>query len=84
MKKRLSFQIEDKFFLKTFLRWVRTSANFVEVPWLSFGPKVPKLPSARNNKVSSTFLTAESFGIILIHVKTLNSFLFFTELLNLF
>ena len=25
---------KDKVFLETFLRWVRTSANFEEVPWL--------------------------------------------------
>ena len=55
------FQIKDKVILETFLRWVRTSANFEEVPWLSFGPKVPKLPSAWNNCVSGTFLTAEIF-----------------------
>ena len=29
---------------------------------ISFEPKVSKLPSARNNRVSSTFLTAESFS----------------------
>ena len=56
-----SFQIEDKIILETFLKWVRTSANFKEVPWLSFEPKVSKLPSAWNNYVSGTFLTAESF-----------------------
>ncbi len=56
-----SIQIKEEVFLETSLRWVRTSANFYEVPWLSFGPKVPKLPSARNNLVSSTFLTAKSF-----------------------
>ena len=55
-------QIEEKDILETFLRWVRTSANFYEVPWLSFEPKVSKLPSARNTIVSSTFLTAESFS----------------------
>jgi len=58
-------QIEDKIVLKTFLRWVRTSANFYEVPWLSFEPKVSKLPSSWNNCVSGTFLTAESFDICL-------------------
>ena len=77
-------QIEDKVILETFLRWVRTSANFEEVPWLSFGPKVPKLPSARNNSVSSTFLTAESFGIFLIHFKNLNSFDFLQNRLTYF
>ena len=30
-----------------------------------YGTKVPKLPSARNTIISSTFLTAESFGICL-------------------
>ena len=35
------FQIKDK---ETFLKWVWTSANFHEVPWLSFEPKVSKLP----------------------------------------
>ena len=55
------FQIEDKVILKTFLRWVRASANFEEVPWLSFDPKVSKLPSDRDTSVSITFLTAESF-----------------------
>jgi len=56
-----SVQIEYKNFWKTSLRWVRTSANFYEVPWLSFEPKVSKLPSARNTSVSSTFLIVESF-----------------------
>ena len=28
-------QIEELVVLKTFLRWVRTSANFYEVPWLN-------------------------------------------------
>ena len=58
-------QIEEIVFLETFLRWVRTSANFYEVPWLSFEPKVSKLPNAWNNNVSSIFLTAESFGFTL-------------------
>ena len=31
---KFSVQIEDKVFWKTSLRWVRTSANFYEVPWL--------------------------------------------------
>ena len=53
--------MEGKVFLETFLMWVRTSANFYEVPWLSFEPKVSKLPSAWNNSVSGTFLTVESF-----------------------
>ena len=57
------FQIKDKVLLETFLKWVWTSANFYEVPWLSFEPKVSKLPSAWNNYVSGTFLTAESFSI---------------------
>ena len=62
-------QIEEKDILETFLRWVRTSANFYEVPWLSFEPKVSKLPSARNNCVSSTFLTSESFSKYLENLK---------------
>ena len=61
-RSHLVFFIKDKIFFETFLRWVRTSANFYEVPWLSFEPKVSKLPSARNTIVSSTFLTAESFS----------------------
>ena len=61
-KKKKIIQIEYKVILETFLRWVRTSANFKEVPWLSFEPKVSKLPSAWNNYVSGTFLTAESFS----------------------
>ena len=68
--------MESKVFLETFLMWVRTSANFEEVPWLSFGPKVPKLPSARNNSVSSTFLTAESFSRSLSTPNELNFFIF--------
>ena len=64
------FFIKDKIFFETFLRWVRTLGEIIqwmisaiqEVPWLSFEPKVSKLPSARNNRVSSTFLTAESFS----------------------
>ena len=62
-------QIEEKDILETFLRWVRTSANFYEVPWLSFEPKVSKLPSARNNRVSSTFLTSKSFSKYLENLK---------------
>ena len=57
------FQIKDKVLLETFLKWVWTSANFYEVPWLSFEPKVSKLPSAWYKNVSGTFLTAESFRI---------------------
>ena len=65
------FFIKDKIFFETFLRWVRTLGEIIqwmisaiqEVPWLSFEPKVSKLPSARNNRVSSTFLTAESFSL---------------------
>ena len=64
-----SIQIKEEVFLETSLRWVRRLGEIIqwmisaiqEGPWLSFGPKVPKLPSARNNLVSSTFLTAESF-----------------------
>ena len=62
-------QIEDKVILKTFLRWVRTSANFVEVPWLIIEPKVSIIPSAWNVIVSGTFLTAESFFHILKWLK---------------
>jgi len=29
------FQIKDKVLLETFLKWVWTSANFYEVPWLN-------------------------------------------------
>jgi len=61
----VELQIENKVILETFFRWVRTSANFEEVPWLSFEPNVSKLPSGRNNHVSTTFLTAESFSICL-------------------
>ena len=68
-----SFLIEDKLFLETFLKWVRTLGEIIqwmisaiqEVPWLSFEPKVSKLPSSRNNPISSTFLTAESFSVCL-------------------
>ena len=62
-------QIEDKVILKTFLRWVRTSANFVEVPWLIIEPKVSIIPCAWNYCVSGTFLTAESFFIFLNDYK---------------
>ena len=78
-----SFQIEDKVIPKTFLRWVRTSANFFEVPWLIIEPKVSIIPSAWNCIVSGTFLTAESFGIFLIHSKNETDLYFFAELLNL-
>ena len=77
-------QNEDKVILKTFLRWVRTSANFFEVPWLIIEPKVSIIPSAWNN-ISGTFLTVESFGISLNWFKNWNSFLFFfAESFNLF
>ena len=69
------FQIEYKVILETFLRWVRTSANFEEIPWLSFGSKVPKLPSTWNTNGSSTFLTAESSSSFFNDSK--NSKLFF-------
>ena len=55
-------QIEEKDNFETFLRWVRTSANFFEVPRLIIEPKVSIIPSAWNNNISGTFLTAESFG----------------------
>ena len=56
--------------------WLRTSANFFEVPWLSFEPKVSKLPSAWNIIVSSTFLTAESFISVLTDQKNKNYYIF--------
>ncbi len=58
----LVHQIEGKALLKTFLRWVRTSANFFKVPWLIIEPKVSIIPIAWNIIVSGTFLTAESFN----------------------
>ena len=71
-------QIKDKVIFETFLRWVRTSANFEEVPWLSFEPEVSKLPSVRNNSVSSTFLTAESFSVCLNEPNELSVYHFFS------
>ena len=66
----LSLLIEDKVFLKTFLRWVRTLGEIIqwmisaiqEVPWLIIEPKVSIIPSTWNKCVSGTFLTAESFS----------------------
>ena len=63
---------KDKAFLETFLRWVRTSANFEEVPWLIIEPKVSIIPSAWNCIVSGTFLTAESFRIWLNNYNEYN------------
>ena len=73
LRQGFRFQIEDNVIFETFLRWVRTLGEIIqwmisaiqEVPWLSFEPKVSKLPSARNNPISSTFLTAESFSVCL-------------------
>ena len=64
-RKKLAFElkIEDRNLLKTFLRWVRTSANFFEVPILIIEPKVSIIPSIWNNSVSDAFLTAESYNI---------------------
>ena len=73
-------KIEDRNLLETFLRWVRTSANFFEVPWLSFEPKVSKLPGTWNNSVSSTFLTAESSNIRLSDAKITH--IFFCQLIQ--
>ena len=76
-------QIEDKVILETFLRWVRTSANFEEVPWLIFWPEVPKLPGVRNTNVSNTFLTAESFSVY-FNVPNMLFHFMFMALLRLF
>ena len=76
------FFIKEKIFLETFLKWVRTSANFYEVPWLSFEPKVSKLPSAWNNIVSSIFLTAESFSTGFNYYRNMELFLFIEKTLD--
>ena len=73
-------QIEGKVILETFLRWVRTSANFEEVPWLSFEPKVSKLPSAWNTIISGTFLTAKSFSVSLNEPWKKYHFHYFTSI----
>ena len=64
--------------------WERTSANFEEVPWLSFEPEVSKLPSASNNNVSSTFLTAESFSPCFKNTKNIELFLFIEQPLGFY
>ena len=74
-------QIEDKVFLESFLRWVRMSANFVEVPWLSFESKVSKLPGTSNNSVTSTLLTAENSSLYLYAFK--ESDIILTDLIRL-
>ena len=64
--------------------WLRTLGEIIqwmisavqEVPWLSFEPKVSKLPSAWNSTVSSTFLTAESFISVLNDQKNKNYYIF--------
>ena len=64
--------------------WLRTLGEIIqwmisavqEVPWLSFEPKVSKLPSAWNSTVSSTFLTAESFISVLTDQKNKNYYIF--------
>ena len=62
--------------------WERTSANFYEVPWLSFEPKVSKLPSSRNTIVSRTFFTAESFSTGFNDYKNMELFLFIEKSLD--
>ena len=64
--------------------WERTSANFYEVPWLSFEPKVSKLPSAWNNIVSSIFLTAESFSSGFNDYKNMELFLYIEQPLGFY
>ena len=49
------FQVEYKVILETFLRWVRTSANFYEVPWLIIEPKVSIIPSAWTTVIQALF-----------------------------
>ena len=69
--------------------WLRTLGEIIqwmisaiqEVPWLSFEPKVSKLPSAWNSTVSSTFLTAESFISVLTDQKNKNYYIFFDILI---
>ena len=48
------------------------------------GPKVPKLPSARNHSVSSTFLTAEILRLYLNNENNREVLLFLQSFLMLF
>ena len=65
--------MEGKVFLETFLMWVRTSANFEEVPWLIIEPlrslisglrlkQFPKLFYSQNSRVLETTLFLALFS----------------------
>ena len=54
-------QIEDKVILKTFLRWVRTSANFVEVPWLIIEPLRSLISGLRLKQFPKLFYSQNSW-----------------------
>ena len=53
------FLLMDNVVFETFLRWDRTSANFEEVPCLSFEPKVSKLPCDAGTKVLASQLSLD-------------------------
>ena len=59
------------------IRWMISAIQ--EVPWLSFEPKVSKLPSSRNTIVSRTFFTAESFSPCFKNTKNIELFLFIEQ-----
>ena len=64
------------------IRWMISAIQ--EVPWLSFEPKVSKLPSSRNTIVSRTFFTAESFSPCFKNTKNIELFLFIEQPLGFY
>ena len=70
--------IKDKVILETFHRWVRTSANFEEVPWLIIEPKVSIIPSAWNVLFQALFSQRKVSKIILYPIWII--FLFFLQI----
>jgi len=77
--------MEGKVFLETFLMWVRTSANFEEVPWLIIEPlrslisglrlkQFPKLFYSQNSRVPETIVFQALFSRRKVFSLYLNSF----------
>jgi len=57
------FQLNIHSSIETFLRWGRTAATPLGIPYLRFEPHVSNLPSTRNWCVSGAFLTAKSLNL---------------------
>ena len=78
------FIMRIKSFKKTFLKWVRTSANFVEVPWLIIEPKGSIIPSAWNILFQALFSQRKVFVFSWFILKIGTHFYLLLESINLF